>query len=311
MKQSKIVIPLSLMTILIVALSFIIVAASAASPDAVPSTDNAYSQVTTTGLSAMTLVSFGSGNTSEKFTNLPIENKTVTYYGTNTTGYLAFPSQNESNSISQNIKFPAIVMIHENKGLNDYIKRSADLLAKNGYVVLAVDLFKGEVVTNDNPSRSSQLTSEIRSNPNIAIENMKSAVKYLQSLNNVNPKKVASIGWCFGGGQSLQLALNSKDNPLSATVLYYGVPLTNDTQKLMNIKWPILGIFGGKDKALPLKAIDKFEKALNETGIVNEVYVYPNVGHAFANPSNPNYGSQETADAWKKTLDFLERYLQT
>jgi carboxymethylenebutenolidase len=299
---------LSLMTILIVALSFIVVVAS---PVAVPLMYNAYSQVTTTGLSAMTLVSFGSGNSSEKFTNLPIENKTVTYFGTNTTGYLAFPSQNESNGTSQNIKFPAIVMIHENKGLNDYIKKSANLLAKNGYVVLAVDLFKGEVVTNDNPSRSSQLTSEIRSNPNIAIENMKSAVKYLQSLNNVNSKKIASIGWCFGGGQSLQLALNSKDDPLSATVLYYGVPLTNDTQKLVNIKWPVLGIFGGKDKALPLKTVDEFKKALDETGIVNEVYVYPNVGHAFANPSNPNYGPQETADAWKKTLDFLERYLQT
>lgn len=267
-------------------------------------TQNVYSQETT-GLSAMTLVSFGDGNSTLTANLQPTENKTVTYFGGNITGYLVYPNQNQSG---EKVKLPAVVMIHENKGLNDYIKESANLLAKNGYVVLAVDLFNGEVVTN-NQERSGELTGAIRENPGIAIENMKAAVNYLRSLDNVDPSKIASLGWCFGGQQSLQLAINSKDDPLAATVIYYG-RLTNDSQAISNITSPVLGIFGGKDQSISVDSVMQFQKALNDTGITNEIYVYPNVGHAFANPSNDNYAPTETADAWKKTLDFLSRNLQ-
>jgi len=267
-------------------------------------TQNVYSQETT-GLSAMTLVSFGDGNSTLTANLQPTENKTVTYFGGNTTGYLVYPNQNQSG---EKVKLPAVVMIHENKGLNEYIEESANLLAKNGYVVLAVDLFNGEVVTN-NQERSGELTGAIRENPGIAIENMKAAVNYLRSLDNVDPSKIASLGWCFGGQQSLQLAINSKDDPLAATVIYYG-RLTNDSQAISNITSPVLGIFGGKDQSISVDSVMQFQKALNDTGITNEIYVYPNVGHAFANPSNDNYAPTETADAWKKTLDFLSRNLQ-
>jgi carboxymethylenebutenolidase len=268
-------------------------------------TQNVYSQETT-GLSAMTLVSIGDGNSTLTANLQPTENKTVTYFGGNTTGYLVYPNQNQSG---EKAKLPAVVMIHENKGLNDYIKESANLLAKNGYVVLAVDLFNGEVVTN-NQERSGELTGAIRENPGIAIENMKAAVNYLRSLDNVEPSKIASLGWCFGGQQSLQLAINSKDDPLAATVIYYG-RLTNDSQAISNITSPVLGIFGGKDQSISVDSVMQFQKALNDTGITNEIHVYPNVGHAFANPSNDNYAPTETADAWKKTLDFLNRNLQS
>jgi carboxymethylenebutenolidase len=261
-----------------------------------------------TSLSAMTLVSFDNNNSSSSDLNTQsIENKTVNYFG-NTTGYLVYPSPSFSSSTqnNQSEKLPAVVMIHENKGLNNYIKDSANILAKHGYVVLAVDLFNGEVTSDQNRSRI--LTSMIRENPIFAIENMKSAVNYLGSLENVNSSRIASLGWCFGGGQSLQLALNSKDHPLSATVIYYGVPLTNNTNALANIKWPVLGIFGSKDMAIPVDTVKQFQKSLNQTGITNEIYLYPGVGHAFANPSNANYAAKETSDAWKKTLAFLDKY---
>jgi carboxymethylenebutenolidase len=261
-----------------------------------------------TSLSAMTLVSFDNNNSSSSDLNTQsIENKTVNYFG-NTTGYLVYPSPSFSSSTqnNQSEKLPAVVMIHENKGLNNYIKDSANILAKHGYVVLAVDLFNGEVTSDQNRSRI--LTSMIRENPIFAIENMKSAVNYLGSLENVNSSRIASLGWCFGGGQSLQLALNSKDHPLSATVIYYGVPLTNNTNALANIKWPVLGIFGSKDMAIPVDTVKQFQKSLNQTGITNEIYIYPGVGHAFANPSNTNYAAKETSDAWKKTLAFLDKY---
>jgi carboxymethylenebutenolidase len=137
---------------------------------------------------------------------------------------------------------------------------------------------------------------------------LQSAVKYLSSLPNVNASRIASLGWCFGGGQSLQLALNSKQ-PLAATILYYGTPLVTDKQALSNIKWPILGIFGNQDQAIPIEEVKQFETALNADRIPNEIHIYPGVGHAFANPSGDNYAPKETADAWQKTLAFLNRYV--
>src|ERR687889_161389 len=138
--------------------------------------------------------------------------------------------------------------------------------------------------------------------------NMQSAVSYLSSLENVNASRIASLGWCFGGGQSLQLALNSEDRPLAATIIYYG-NLVNDTQTLSKIKWPVLGIFGDQDQSIPVNSVKQFEQALNKIGVTNEIYIYPGVGHAFANPSNANYAPKETADAWQKTLAFLDRHV--
>lgn len=235
-----------------------------------------------------------------------IQNQTVSYYE-NASGYLVYPSSASPNNASVTPeKLPAIIMIHENRGLNDNIKSTADILAKQGYVVLAVDLFQGQVT--DNPDRARELSSAVRNNPSVAVENMKSAVSYLSSLQNVNASRIASIGWCFGGGQSLQLALNSEDHPLAATIIYYG-QVVNDTSELSKIKWPVLGIFGDQDQAISVDSVEAFERGLNETGVTNEIYMYPGVGHAFANPSNDNYAPQETADAWKKTLAFLGKYV--
>lgn len=237
-----------------------------------------------------------------------LQNKTVNYYD-QANGYLVYPSgSNENKSGNKNDTLPAVVMIHENKGLNDHIKNMANLLARNGYVVLAVDLFKGEVTTDRN--RSSELTQYIRDNPDIATANLQSAVKYLASLPNVNAEKIASLGWCFGGAQSLQLALNSQDHPLSATIIYYGRLIT-DNATLAKIKWPVLGIFGDQDSSIPVETVKEFESALNSNNIPNEIYIFKGVGHAFANPSGDNYAPKETKDAWDKTLSFLDKHLRS
>ena len=237
-----------------------------------------------------------------------LQNETVNYYD-QANGYLVYPSaSNENKSGNNNGTLPAVVMIHENKGLNDHIKNMANLLARNGYVVLAVDLFKGEVTTDRN--RSSELTQYIRDNPDIATANLQSAVKYLASLPNVNAEKIASLGWCFGGAQSLQLALNSQDHPLSATIIYYGRLIT-DNATLAKIKWPVLGIFGDQDSSIPVDTVKAFESALNSNNIPNEIYIFKGVGHAFANPSGDNYAPTETKDAWDKTLSFLDKHLRS
>ena len=125
----------------------------------------------------------------------------------------------------------------------------------------------------------------------------------------IDSSKIVSMGWCFGGGQSLQLALHSEQHPLAATILFYGTPLVTDKQEVSKIKWPVLGIFGDKDQAIPLPEIQKFKAVLDADGIPNEIHIYKGVGHAFANPSGANYAPKETADAWQKTLAFLKKYV--
>lgn len=243
-------------------------------------------------------------NTSSKNRgNLEINNegKSVLYYD-NVSGYLAAPQSNISTSDKA---LPAVVTIHEWWGLNDNIKEMADQLANEGYMVLAVDLFNGTVAAN--PEEAGQLAGAVRDNPSNAISNLQSAVRYLASLENVNSSRIASLGWCFGGGQSLQLALNIEPGfPLVATGLYYG-NLVTDQEELSKIKWPVLGIFGNQDQSIPVDQVRQFEESLNATSVPNEIYVYDGVGHAFANPSNDNYAPQETADAWAKTLAFLKK----
>ena len=263
-------------------------------------------------------VSLGSSNnvtdllkSNSENSSTPLENRTVNYFD-NTSGYLVYPSASSLSSIKNNTPannhtLPAVVMIHENKGLNDNIKNMANLLGKEGYVVLAVDLFNGEVTTDQ--KRASELSQSIRNNPDPAIINLKSAVKYLSSLPNVNPEKIASLGWCFGGQQSLQLALNSEDHPLAATVIYYG-RLVTEPETLSKIKWPVLGIFGDQDKSIPVPTVEQFEQALTENGITNQIYIYKGVGHAFANPSGENYAPNETKGAWHKTISFLNKYVK-
>ena len=237
------------------------------------------------------------GNT----TNL--QNKTVEYFP-DSQGYLVYPV---SSNDTVGKKLPAVVMIHEWWGLNENIKNMANLLAKQGFVVLAADLYKGEVANN--PERAMELVQIARNNQNNSINNLQSAVKYLSLLPNVDSSKITSLGWCFGGGQSLQLALNSQEHPLAATILYYGTPLVTDKALLSKIKWPVLGIFGDKDQAIPVEEINQFGTSLNQSGITNNIHIYKGLGHAFANPSGDNYAPKETEDAWQKTLSFLKKFV--
>src|ERR671910_972707 len=252
-----------------------------------------------------------------KNSSITLENKTVNYFE-NANGYLVYPistTTTTSSSIESNISanndnttFPAVVMIHEWWVLNENIKNMAETLAKEGYVVLAADLYNGQVA---NTTESAQnLVSKVRENPSESINNLQHAVRYLASLENVNSSKIASLGWCFGGGQSLQLALNTEpEYPLAATIIYYG-NLVSDQESISKIKWPVLGIFGDQDKSISVESVKQFEEALNANGITKEIYIYKGVGHAFANPSGDNYAPLETQDAWEKTVSFLKKYLK-
>jgi carboxymethylenebutenolidase len=271
--------------------------------------NNAIASSAITNSSSTTTSPTATSNTTE---GLQIK-KGINYFDS-ASGYLVYPSiANNNNNAAANTansskKLPAVIMIHENRGLNDNIKSMANTLAREGYAVLAVDLFKGQVAQTS--QQAQQLAGSARSNSALTISNLQSAVKYVSSLPFVDSSKIASIGWCFGGGQSLQLALHSEQHPLVATILYYGTPLVTDKQELSKIKWPVLGIFGDKDQAIPLSNIQQFKTALDVSGITNEIHIYKGLGHAFANPSGANYAPNETVDAWQKTLAFLKKYTE-
>jgi len=248
--------------------------------------------------SSITITNTSTSTASNTIEGLQIK-RDVNYFDSSS-GYLVYPSAITGK------KLPTVIMIHENRGLNDYIKSMANTLAREGYVVLAVDLFKGQVAQTN--QQAQQLTSSVRSNPATTTSNLQAAVNYVSSLPFVDSSKIASIGWCFGGGQSLQLALHSEQHPLVSTILYYGTPLVTDKQQLSKIKWPVLGIFGDHDQANPLPLINSFKAALDADGITNQIQIYKGLGHAFANPSGANYAPNETVDAWQKTLEFLKKY---
>ena len=214
---------------------------------------------------------------------------TVVQYLEDTNGFLAKPATDD--------KFPAIIMIHEWWGLNDNIKEMAQKLASHGYVVLAVDLYDGQ--TGTTPEEARQLISSFDRTE--WVSNMNSAAAYLDE--QYGTTSLGSIGWCMGGAQSLQFALNNND--VDATVIYYG-SLVTEPEDLSSIQWPILGIFAELDQGIPPSQVHEFESALNELGISNDIHIYSGVDHAFANPSGDRYAPEETADAWQKTLEFFE-----
>jgi carboxymethylenebutenolidase len=200
--------------------------------------------------------------------------------------------------------FPALVVIHEWWGLNDWVKEQAARLADQGYVTLAVDLYRGKVAaTPDEAHELSRGLPHDRADRDLLV-----AADYLRSLKNVDPARVGSIGWCMGGGYSLDLAL--ADPRLAATVINYG-HLATSVDSLKKIHASILGIFGGQDRGIPVSDVRSFEQQMKQLGKPIEIVIFPDAGHAFENSTNRTaYRADDAAQAWTKTVAFLRRTLQ-
>lgn len=200
--------------------------------------------------------------------------------------------------------FPALVVIHEYWGLNDWVKEQAAKLADQGYVTLAVDLYRGKVATT--PEEAHEIMRGVPEDR--AARDLHAGVEFLQSQANVKKDRVGSIGWCMGGGYSLNVALHEPS--LAATVINYG-HLATDADSLRKINAAILGIFGGQDRGIPVDDVKKFEQTLKQQGKKVEIVIYPDAGHTFENPNNKTaYRPDDAADAWKRTISFLEGTLK-
>ncbi|HWY59130.1 MAG TPA: dienelactone hydrolase family protein [Terriglobales bacterium] len=199
--------------------------------------------------------------------------------------------------------FPGIIVIQEYWGLNDWIKEQASKLSDLGYVALAIDLYRGKVATT--PDEAHELMRGLPEDR--AKRDLHAAFEFLKSQPNVKKDRIGSIGWCMGGGYSLDVAL--QEPTLTADVINYG-HLATDQESLKKINAAILGIFGGQDRGIPVEDVRKFEQALKQLGKKVEIVIYPDAGHAFENPNNKTgYRPDDAADAWKRTIKFLAETL--
>lgn len=226
-----------------------------------------------------------------------IDTRSVRYKSGSATAqaYLASPRSKET--------FPGVIVIHEWWGLNDWVKGQADELAKQGYVALAVDLYRGKVAKEVVEAHElSRALPEDR-----ALRDLRTGFDYLRRLPHTQGKRIGVTGWCMGGGWSLTLAIN--EPRLSACVVYYGRLLT-DESALKRIRCPVLGIFGDRDRGIPVEMVRAFESEMRRLGKRVEVHVFSGVGHAFANPNNQQgYNATAAQKAWQITLEFLRRTL--
>ena len=192
-----------------------------------------------------------------------------------------------------------VFVIQEWWGLNDYIKRESDNLSKEleDVNVLAIDLYDGKVAAT--PDSAMKLVQAAKTE---RLENIiKGALAYSGSK-----AKIYTIGWCFGGLWSLQTTLLA-GKQAAGCVMYYGRPETN-LDKLKGLNCDVIGFFGNKDKSPSPEMVTKFEQDMLTSGKKLTAYKYE-AGHGFANPSNPSFNKEATADAHEKAIAFLKAHM--
>lgn len=194
---------------------------------------------------------------------------------------------------------PALVVIHEWWGLNDWIKQEAAGFAGDGYVTLAVDLYRGKVATT--PDMAHELSRGLPQDQ--GVRDLTSAVKYLEGRTDVKRDRIGAVGWCMGGGYAMQLAVAAPD--LRAVAVNYG-SLPTDKEALGRIHATVLGNFGGQDHGIPPDAVHAFETAMHSLGKSVDIKIYPDAGHAFENPNNA--GGYRVDDA-RDALGRVDRFL--
>jgi carboxymethylenebutenolidase len=201
-------------------------------------------------------------------------------------------------------RHPALVVIHEWWGLTDWVKEQAEKLAGQGYVALAVDLYRGKVATD--PGEAHELMRALAQDR--AVSDLKAAFTYLGTRKDVERDRIGSIGWCMGGGYSLQLAIH--EPRLAACVVNYGA-LPTDPSDIQRIAGPVLGNFGAEDRGITPSDVKAFERAMKGMNRSIDVKIYDGAGHAFENPGNKmGYRPEAAADAWARTVAFLNKTLK-
>lgn len=212
-----------------------------------------------------------------------------------TTGYLALPEGPGPHG--------GVILIHEWNGLVDRVRQVADALAAEGYVALAADLYSGR--TGGNPRENRALTREVRGQPDTMIANLNAAAAFLRGRSDVSGK-IATMGWCFGGGVALSYAIGGENH--DGTAIFYG-RLLDDPKQMQHIHHEIYGTFAQNDRGIPPSRVEKFVAALRKANVKNDVHIYDDVGHGFWLwvDRDPKTRSEPALDAWQRLKAYLKR----
>ena len=211
----------------------------------------------------------------------------------NTGGYLSEPKSGG----------PGVVVIQEWWGLVDHIKDVCDRFAAEGFVALAPDLFHGK--TTKSPDEAGKLMMALRIDE--AEKDLSAAVEYLSTLDSTTSEKIGVVGFCMGGALSLYTA--TKNPNIGASVVFYGGH-PKVKPDLPNLHAPVLGLYAEKDGFVTPDSVHELERQLKSLGKQIEVKIYPGTDHAFFNDTRPEvYNAEASADAWRRTIEFLRKHL--
>jgi carboxymethylenebutenolidase len=215
-------------------------------------------------------------------------------------GYLTRPKDN--------VNHPAIVVIHENRGLTDHIRDVARRLAKAGYVALAPDLLSRQGGTGSFPNDEAATAGIGKLNEESITNDLTGAINYLKGQSFVRANKIGVTGFCWGGGNTLLIATRNKD--LAAAVVYYGRNPKN-LDDVKNVTAAVFGQYGEKDEPITSQ-VPKLAEAMKKYGKSFEYKVYAGAPHAFNNDTNAGrYRPDAAKEAWTRTLEFFKAHLQS
>ncbi|MGA7180936.1 MAG: dienelactone hydrolase family protein [Thiobacillaceae bacterium] len=225
-------------------------------------------------------------------------------------GYIAYDNAKKG-------KRPGVLIIHEWWGLNDYARRRANMLAKEGYMAMAVDMY-GNGKTAAHPKDAEAFATAVGKNPAGALARFKAAVATLEKQPQTDKKRIAAIGYCFGGGQVLNMARDGL--PLKGVVSFHGSLATDNPAKSGQIRARIRVFTGAADPFAPPKVVATFEKEMQDAGADYKLVSYPNAMHSFTNPDADKFGKKFNLplkydaaadhDSWTQTLAFFKEIFE-
>ena len=232
--------------------------------------------------------------------NADVDSSTVEYLNgeVKLSGYLSQPKKKG--------KYPAIVVIHENRGLNDHTRDVARRFAAEGFVALAIDALsrKGGTAAMDTPEKVREAFGAIPATD--VMSDLNAGLSYLNSHQNVKKNKLASIGFCWGGARSFMLS--TETNKLAAAIVFYGTAPTDEL--LAKVHCPVFGFYGETDERIT-SVVPKVSETMKKLGKSYEYKIYPGAQHAFFNDTNQQrYNAEAAKDAWTQALTFLRKTLK-
>ncbi|MCU7495374.1 MAG: dienelactone hydrolase family protein [Ignavibacteria bacterium] len=218
-------------------------------------------------------------------------------------GYLAYDDAHQG-------KRPAVLIVHEWWGLNDYPKKRAEEIAKLGYVAFAADIY-GKGVIAKTPEEAGKLASQFRNDRMLARKRVTAALEVLKKYDFVDAGKIAAIGYCFGGMVALELARSGAD--LKGVVGFHTSLDTPRPDDARNIKGKILICTGANDKSVPPEMRQNFQKEMDNAGVDWQMNIYSGAVHAFTNPNAGNdpttnlaYNANADHRSWQAMTQFFQ-----